>query len=475
MARTRRKRLDRVTLLVLIVFLIVALITAILAIVWIRNQITNLTMTPLDGSPAVSGGEQTGANPDNPPAPTGPLQRDTDPTAVPWNGTSRVTLLVMGLDFRDWSDGTDIPRTDSMILISVDPSSRTAGILSIPRDTWVNVPGMGNNKINTAYRWGEVYKLPGGGPGLAMQTVEELIEVPVDYYALIDFNAFVRFIDEMGGLDMHIREEIVVDPIGPGNTRTLEPGVQALDGATALAYARQRHTANDDFDRSERQQEVIMAIRDQVLQFNMLPTLISKAPRLYQEVASGISTNLTLSQVVQLARLGAEIPKGNIKRGVISPPLQVEYATNPEDGQAILIPLPNQIRILRDEIFAGGPPAAAPVVVETVSDVVETVETIEDENARVFIKNGTTISGLASKTREMLVSLGINVIGEDNADDKFASTTIYDFTGNPSTVKFLKEKLNVPGSHVFSRSDPNALADIEIILGADWANQQPTE
>ena len=119
--------------------------------------------------------------------------------------------------------------------------------------------------------------------------------------------AFVRFIDELGGLDMHIREEITVDPIGPGNTRTLEPGVQTLDGATTLAYARMRYTEGGDFDRSARQMEVIMALRDQILNFNQLPTLIAKSPKLYQELASGIRTNLTLDQVVQLALLAAKI------------------------------------------------------------------------------------------------------------------------------------------------------------------------
>lgn len=214
-----------------------------------------------------------------------------------------------------------------------------------------------------------------------------------------------------------------------------------------------------------------MAIRDQVLQFNMLPTLISKAPRLYKEVASGISTNLTLAQIVQLARLAADIQKENIKRGVISPPLQVEAATNPEDGQSILIPIPDQIRILRDEILSGGAPAA-PAAVKTAAAPEATAEPMESENARVVIKNGTTMSGLASKTGEMLKSEGINVTGEENADEKYASTTIYDFTGNPSTVEFLQAKLNVPDSRVVSRSDPNPTADIEIILGSDWASQQ---
>ena len=154
---------------------------------------------------------------------------------IPWNGTDRVTILIMGIDHRDWSQGEDIPRTDTMILLTIDPATKKAGLLSIPRDLWVEIPGFGEHKINTAYRWGELYEFPGGGSDLAMRTVRNVIGVPVQYYVLVDFNAFVGMIDALGGLDMHIREEIKIDPVGPGNTRLLEPGVQTLSGAEVLA------------------------------------------------------------------------------------------------------------------------------------------------------------------------------------------------------------------------------------------------
>jgi polyisoprenyl-teichoic acid--peptidoglycan teichoic acid transferase len=121
------------------------------------------------------------------------------PTPDPWDGVSRVNLLVMGLDFRDWEAG-DTPRTDTMIVLTIDPLNNTAGMISIPRDLWVSIPGFENAKINTAYYLGEVYNLPGGGPGLAARTVEELLGVPIHYYAQIDFQAFVDFIDHIDGV-----------------------------------------------------------------------------------------------------------------------------------------------------------------------------------------------------------------------------------------------------------------------------------
>ncbi|NLG99392.1 MAG: LCP family protein [Chloroflexi bacterium] len=480
MAR-RRNKIDRLTLIVLIAFIVAACITAVLAFTWARSFFASKGG---DEPPIVAGEQGTQTSPGIFPSvptidPNKPLQEPgSGPTPVPWDGSSRVTILVMGLDGRDWAETTDIPRTDTMILFSMDPVNKTAGMLSIPRDLWVNIPNMGYNKINTAYRWGELYDLP-DGPSLAMRTTEEFLGVPVHYYVLVDFNAFVQFIDELGGLDMHIKEEIVVDPIGPGNTRTLEPGVQTLDGATVLAYARNRHTANDDFDRSARQQEVIMAIREQVLTFNMLPTLISKAPILYHKISSGIQTNLTLDQVIRLAWLASQVSEENIKTGIIGPPLQVEIATSPDGTQSILVPVPDQIRLLRDEIFATGGPAAPSTAVNSGSDVPtaaptqqgDPVELMRAENASVVVLNGTTTPGLAGATSELLRSDGMNITGEKNADRAYSVTTIRDYTGKPYTSSYLIQKLNLPDTRIVSSFDPNATVDIEVILGEDWAAQ----
>lgn len=469
-ARARAASVDRFTFIVLILFLVLATITAVIAFIVARNFFASTGIIQVGSGPAISAETTqmvTNEAGEIVPAPVGPLQSANDPTAIPWDGASRVTILFLGLDFRDW-EANEIPRTDTMILFSVDPVSKTAGILSIPRDMWVNIPGMGYNKINTAYRWGEVYDLPGGGPGLAMKTVEEFLGVPVNYYAQIDFMAFVRFIDELGGLDMHIREEIIVDPIGPGNTRTLEPGVQTLDGATVLAYARMRYTEGGDFDRSSRQQEVIFALRDQILSFNQLPMLFGKAPQLYQELSSGVHTNLTLDQIVRLAGLAATINRENIKQGIIGPPKQVEFGTNPEDGQAILIPVPDQIRILRDEVFATGGPVG-PQAIDTSGDPAELMRA---EAARVLVKNGTATAGLATTTSEILRGDGVNIVGEGNADQAYSTTTIIDYSGKPYTTRYLMERLGVPNSRVIFRFDPNAAQDIEIMLGDDWAVQQ---
>ena len=469
---------DRLTIIVLVAFLVFAGIAGVLVFRWVRNFVASWSISDLPGMPVGQEASAKGlptapinALPDNAKAPSGALDPQLEPTPIPWDGSSRVTILVMGMDYRDWSEGVDVPRTDTMILFTIDPLTKSAGMLSIPRDLWVPIPGMeGNNRINTAYRWGEIYEYPGGGPGLAMKTVEGVIGVPIQYYALLDFNSFVRFIDELGGLDMHIKEEIVVDPIGPGNTVKLMPGVQPLDGATVLAYARNRKDGDGDFSRSARQQEVIMAIRQQVLTLNMMPTLVAKSPALYNEISKGIRTNLTLDQVIKLAWLASQVGDDNIKKGVFDPHRDVQYAdvSTPEGNQAVLIPNPDQIRLLRDEIFATGGPVGPAAVAEDPGQLMKA------ENAKVLLRNGTATTGLAASTGELLRGQNVNITGEDNADGLYAQTVIIDYTGKPYTINFLIQQLNVKDSvQVKNRFDPNAQIDIEIILGQDWAGQQP--
>ena len=269
--------------------------------------------------------------------------------AQPWNGSARVTILVMGLDYRDWEAGSGAPRSDSMMLVSIDPITRVAGMLSIPRDLWVQIPGFEHNRINTAYMLGEAYRLPGGGPALARQTVEDVVGVPINYYAVIDFKAFERMIDEIGGIDVLVEEPIRIAPIGRMSIN-LEAKAYHFDGAEALAYARVRKAAGDDFGRARRQQRVILAVLDRVTGFDMIPTLIARAPTLYQELASGVRTDLSLDQMVSLGMLAIQIRKDAIRSGVIGPPNMVRFYTRP-DGAKVVGPVPDQIRLLRDEIF----------------------------------------------------------------------------------------------------------------------------
>lgn len=452
----------------LVAFAIAAVITAYLTFIFVRDLVSSWEMTSLPGislsqSQATSTPDASGVIRDV----QTPLQAPSGPQPEPWDGASRVSVLVMGLDYRDWVTNEGAPRTDTMILLTLDPLARTAGILSIPRDLWVNIPGGFNyGRINTAYSLGEAYKYPnGGGPGLAMATVEELLGVPIDYYAQIDFGAFIRFIDEIHGIKVNVKEKMKVDPLGDNNVKTLKPGVQTLNGELALAYARTRKTEGGDFDRAERQQEVILAIRDRILSADILPTLIKNAPSLYQELSAGVNTNLTLEQAIKLAWLAQQIPEENIKRGVIGPPDQVLLAKSPE-GDEVLKPISEKIRQLRDSIFFESGPSS-PVA------NMQPTEVIQAENARLRVLNGTATAGLAARTGDYLKGLGYNITETGNAEQLYANTTLFDYTGKPYTLKFLTEQMNVSPNRIFSRYDPTSPIDVVVILGNDWAANNP--
>lgn len=450
----------------IVAFVIAALLTAYLTFIVTRDLVTSWQITNLPGV-SVMGKTPTPDLSGIITNPNAPLQM-VGPTPEPWDGASRVNLLVMGLDYRDWVAGEGAPRTDTMILFTIDPLSRTAGILNIPRDLWVAIPGFGYGKINTAYQLGEAYKLPGGGPELAMKTVEGLIGVPIDFYAQIDFAAFIKFIDEIGGVKVNILEPIRVDLLGDNTVKNtfkkLKPGVQVLNGEIALAYARARNTEGGDFDRARRQQEVVMAIRNQMLRFDNLPRMISNAPVLYRELSSGVRTNLSLDQAIRLAWFAKDIPEENIKHAIIGPD-QVNFFKTP-DGLDALKPMPDKIREVRDQIFAD-------TRLESPLANLPAAEQMKAEGARVRVLNGSSLPGLASQTMEYLQKQGVNVVETGNADTFYNYTTLFDYSGKPYTLKFLVELMGVNPNYLYNRYDPTQGVDVVVIVGNDWVNKIP--
>ena len=461
----KKKKPDKVNLIILIVSILLGVVAAFFAFRLARDIVQSWEITDdLPGAPVIQG-STSGSNGDNDNQATGIFSEGLDlgePAASiePWDGTKRINVLFMGLDYRDWEAG-EIPRTDTMILLTLDPLNKTAGMLSIPRDMWVDIPGYDHAKINTAYYLGEAYKLPGGGPQLAMDTVEEFLGVPIDYYAQVDFMTFVDFIDLLGGLDIHIRNEITIGIMGEKDkdVKLLE-GVQNLSGLEVLGYARSRYTEGGDFDRAARQQYVIMTMREQFLNFNMLPTLVAKAPELYAEFSSGIKTNLSLDQIIRLANLALSIPEENIHQAVIG--ADVVYNSKSPDGLDILIPIPDEIRLIRDEIFISKA-TASPVNANK-----SLAELIAEEGATVVLRNGTGDATIVSRTAEYLRQNGVNVIEEGAESYAYSSTTVLLYKPTPYTLGYVTDLMNVSSGFINITYTPEAYADFMVIIGNDW-------
>ena len=466
----------KVTKIILgIIFLVIAIGGALFAFQVVKGMVASWEITDLPGV-AIKSGEtaeilapgEISENPDQV-SESGQAPQVAGPTPEPWDGASRVNVLVMGLDYNDWRAGEGPPRTDTMILFTIDPVQKTAGMLSIPRDLWVSIPGYGYYKINQAYQLGEINKLPGGGPELAMNTVEHLLGVPIQYYAQIDFHAFVRFIDELGGVKIDVPKKIKIDLMHDEKGEfKLKKGVQTLPGEYALAYARSRHTDGGDFDRTLRQQQVIIGVRDRILKFDLLPNLIAKAPVLYEELSSGINTNLTFDEGFQLAWLASQIPVEEIGKGIIGTE-HVNFGKSPE-GLDVLKPLPDQIRLLRDDVFGVTTGSASPVTAQGKDNV----QLMAEESAKLSLLNGTQTPGLAGRTEEYLKSLGANVTFVGDADNKpQVYTSIYDYTGNPYTVQYFVELMNISEYRIFFKYNPESDVDVAIILGDDWIGNNP--
>jgi LCP family protein required for cell wall assembly len=269
----------------------------------------------------------------------------------PWDGKERFTVLVMGMDKRPGEFGSAF-RTDTLILISLDPATKHVGMLSLPRDLYVDVPGYGLQRINTAYSAGEL-EGPGGGPRLAMQTVQYNFGIRVNDYVVVDFNAFIRVIDLVGGINVNVPYDIS-DPEYPDMNYGYDPfyitaGWHQMDGATALKYARSRHSS-DDIDRGQRQQQVLYALRDKVLAYDMIPKLAAEAPALWSELRDGVKTGLSLDQILQLAWWVKDIPSSSYTNAVLG----WDYVTPVNwQGSDILIPdrLSGKLVTLMTEVF----------------------------------------------------------------------------------------------------------------------------
>jgi len=230
------------------------------------------------------------------PPPTPTATRSTEEALLVDDDT--VVIALLGIDKKL---GAKLWRTDSMILLFIQRREQRLGMLSIPRDLWVAIPGHGHNRINTVDSLGERTKYPGGGPALLDATLRQNLDIRIDHWIRIDFRGFKRIIDAVGGITVDVENPITdkfPDPTLPTGTAriTLPAGPHHMDGRMALSYSRSRITTSD-FDRSHRQQQVLLALWRTALK----PENLIKAPRLWAEFKDSFETDMSMIQAVQLA------------------------------------------------------------------------------------------------------------------------------------------------------------------------------
>jgi len=382
-----------------------------------------------------------------------------------WTGKDRVTVLLLGIDERAQENGPW--RTDTLMLLTLDPTTQQAGVLSIPRDLWVPIPGYDDGRINAAHFLGELYGYPEGGPGLAKETVEYNLGVQINYYVRVNFAAFVQIVDQIGGVDIYV-EQTINDQQYPDYNYGYDPlyieaGWHHFDGELTLKYVRTRHGSND-FERARRQQQVMYVILERITSLELLPDLARNASDIYHILDKKKKTNMALDQMLALVNIVSSIERSDIRFGVLDENTTQPWVT--PDGAQVLIPLRDEMRQVRDYIFAsdnqtGGVPG------ESATDLLPTPTL---EAATLAVLNGTTRNGFAAETAEFLKSKGFDVIAVANADRQdYTSTLIVVNRDRPATLSLLLKQMNLSPTAIIRGTDANTTQDITIVLGSDYA------
>src|SRR5437763_2330988 len=283
------------------------------------------------------------------------LKGDEDPNANR-NGAdilsgSRINILLLGSDtdqkFTN-ADGSHNYLAQSDIVVTIDPASRSVGMLSIPRDFWINVPGSGMHKLDEAYSLGGRAIGTGayspGGVELSRLTIFQDFGIPINYYAWVGLNGFVKVIDTVGGVDVDVLHPITDDsyPDDVGNTTGdtyaykrlyIPPGPQHLSGVEALEYVRSRHAdLVGDFGRSARQQQVLSALKTKLSNSG----IVNKLPDIAADLDGWVKTDMQLPDVLKLMNLARGLDPNKIQRVILSPPFS-SSATLP-GGESIVQP-----------------------------------------------------------------------------------------------------------------------------------------
>ena len=400
----------------------------------------------------------------------------------------RITVLLLGVDQRP--DDPSPPRTDNIIVLTIEPESGEVGMVSVPRDMFVSIPGFDySGKINTAYPIGESSKYPGGGGALVKKTVSELLGYPIDYYVKINFDGFVKIVDLIGGIDVVVPKTINDEEyptIDYGiETFHIDAGPQHLDGETALKYARTRH-ADDDFQRARRQQQILLAVKDKLVENKLMTTL--HLLDLVRLMSDTVEHDIPPMELPGLLALASKMQISNVNQLV----LDTRYAqivTHDTLGW-ILVPNRAKIRPAMDAFFAGQPTVdeanvealaqqqarqEADLARQQVRNDFQTqAETqrrqLAEEGARLVVRNGTSNPVLAAQAADWLTREGFNVVNYGQADrTDYPRTVLVKYSDQPVTVESLRNMFAIAAENLQSATaTAKSDTDLELIIGSDF-------
>jgi LCP family protein required for cell wall assembly len=395
------------------------------------------------------------------------LQQNVDPSLLKGEGDGRINIVVSGRG-GPAHEAPDL--TDTIIVASIDPLAKEAGLVSIPRDFYVEVPDYGSMKINQVFYTGKyAYLNTHEGTGqeknkraeeaglkLLDDVVAEVLGIPVHYHAIVDFTGFKKAVDTVGGVDLNVPAPLQENMRINGQPYRLDVkrGQQHFDGFEALAYSRSRFTSpRGDFDRSERQRLIILALKEKILSLGTYSNPV-KVSGLLDDLGGHIKTNFGVDDIKQMHQISGAIGSGRvISVGLLDAPNNY-ITTGMVGGLSVVLP------------------SAGLGNYEEVHRYVHSVlidSFIRQENPSVVVLNGTQTPGAATEKADELKSYGYNVVRIDNASKRnYNRNILIDLKGgeNKYTKRYLELRMNtyavdsLPGESI---EPPDA--DFVIIVG----------
>lgn len=395
---------------------------------------------------------------------------------MPQNDVKGSNIMVLGID-----DTKGMKRSDTIIIAHIEPRTRRIGVISIPRDTRVDVPGVGFTKINHAYAFGQ--------EDLTKRTVEAFLGIPIDHIVKVYVKGVEDLIDKLGGVKVNVEKKMYYIDRNGGLYVDLQPGPQVLNGKQAIGYLRFRHDAEGDIGRVRRQQDFLTVIASQVMNTGKFWDI----PRVINELSSNIITDLTSREIVSLALHGSKSLKEK----------KVESATIP-GGSAMIGGIsfwqPDMVatkKIVDRVLYGVSSTTLDNGYNETTNKISDnsfnkTTKTIKLEekkvnknnndnysisddtnNVSVEVLNGNGIMGVAHTVSKKITKQGLKVYKIGNAShQEYENTILIAWKGNAKEAKKIAKLFNIKSSRIISYDKPQKKMDLTLVLGKDWDNSR---
>ena len=348
--------------------------------------------------------------------------------------TEPVNFLVLGADA---APEDPVGRADTIIIARVDFQKNTATMVSMPRDSRVNIPGYGMDKINHSYHF--------GGAPLTIKTIEEWTGISINHYVVVNFNGFAKIVDALGGVDVNVKERMVDDELGD----PIDAGPQHMDGTTALYYVRFRNTAMGDFTRIEDQQNFARSLIQQSKKFQTA----FKIPNLIKILSENVETDMSVSELLTYGNAVRSFKESNLTT------VMLPGTPDMIDGVSYVIPNQDKVDLIMAAVIKNQ--SIDPLLLEDVSP--------GDVNVKVL--NGSGTEGIGGEIADILSNKGYSITTIGNADRAdYAKTVIYYAKADYAKALKVKSDLkgDIPDIQLTESSTIDKSVHVIVIVGKDY-------